>query len=95
MNLCLGPNLLNLLSGQLRLTRIQELVTLLPFYSKKDLLTSRFIAFTDQPEAFTAWKTSFQGILKELCATPGEELDLLIKWLGAESKSHEHENCES
>lgn len=65
------------------------------FLLKKDLLTSRFIAFTDQPETFTAWKTSFQGILKELCATPGEELDLLIKWLGAESKSHEHENCES
>lgn len=32
----------------------------------KDLLTSRFMSFTDQPEAFTAWKTSFQGILREL-----------------------------
>ncbi|XP_062602313.1 uncharacterized protein LOC134264026, partial [Saccostrea cucullata] len=56
------------------------------FLLKKDLLTSRFMAFTDQPEAYTGWKTSFQGILKELRATPGEELDLLIKWLGAESK---------
>ena len=44
------------------------------------------MAFTDQPETFTAWKTSFQGILKELRATPGEELDLLIKWLGTESR---------
>ena len=40
------------------------------FLLKKDLLTSRFMAFTDQPETFTAWKTSFQGILKELRATP-------------------------
>lgn len=56
------------------------------FLLKKDLLTSRFMSFTDQPEAFTAWKTSFQGILRELRASPGEELDLLIKWLGTESK---------
>ncbi|KAK3107001.1 hypothetical protein FSP39_004706 [Pinctada imbricata] len=56
------------------------------FLLKKDLLTSRFISFNDQPMAFAAWKTSFQAILLELQASPGEELDLLIKWLGTESK---------
>lgn len=44
------------------------------------------MAFTDQPETFNAWKTSFQGILRELRTTPQKELDLLSKWLGPESK---------
>ena len=56
------------------------------FLLKKDLLTARFISFNDQPEAFAAWKTSFQSITTELNTTAREELDLLIKWLGPESR---------
>ena len=34
------------------------------------------------------WKTSFQGIVEELGCIPVEELDLLVKWLGPESKKY-------
>ena len=31
------------------------------------------------------WKTSFKGVIRELCLAPVEEIDLLVKWLGPES----------
>ena len=34
------------------------------------------------------WKTSFQGIVEKLGCTPVEKLDLLVKWLGPESKKY-------
>lgn len=34
------------------------------------------------------WKGSFSIIMKDLSVTPMEELDLLIKFLGLESKQH-------
>ena len=32
------------------------------------------------------WKSSFNEVVKEIGATPSEEIDLMIKWLGSESK---------
>ena len=56
------------------------------FLLKKDLLLSRFSPFNDQAESYQTWKSSFTGIVKELNVSPFEELDLLVKWLGPESK---------
>nr|XP_022331795.1 uncharacterized protein LOC111129629 [Crassostrea virginica] len=56
------------------------------FLLKKDLLLSRFSAFNDRPDTYETWKATFTAIIKELNVTPFEEMDLLVKWLGPESK---------
>lgn len=56
------------------------------FLLKKDLLLSRLSSFNDRPESYAIWKTSFKSIMIELSVSPFEELDLLVKWLGPESK---------
>ena len=48
---------------------------------RKEFLLNRFVTFDDKPETFPAWKTSFSSVIKELRATPFEEMDLLVKWL--------------
>lgn len=58
------------------------------FLLKKDLALSRLSVFSDKPEAYNSWKTSFQQVMKEMDVTPSEEMDLLVKWLGAYSKTH-------
>ncbi|XP_033759513.1 uncharacterized protein LOC117341759 [Pecten maximus] len=52
---------------------------------KKDLISSRFTKFTDDPGIYGVWKTSFKNVLSELKATPHEEMALLTNWLGPES----------
>ena len=49
---------------------------------------SRLYSFNDKPESFRMWKSSFSEVVKEIGVTPSEEMDLLIKWLGVESKKH-------
>ncbi|XP_056020363.1 uncharacterized protein LOC125680242 [Ostrea edulis] len=56
------------------------------FLLKKDLLLSRFSSFSDRPETYETWKATFKNITKELNVTPFEEMDLLVKWLGPESR---------
>lgn len=56
------------------------------FLLKKDLLMSRFSPFNDRPDSYQTWKASFTSIVKELNISAFEEMDLLIKWLGPESK---------
>ncbi|XP_065944078.1 uncharacterized protein [Magallana gigas] len=56
------------------------------FLLKKDLLMSRFSSFNDKPDSYQTWKASFTNIVKELNISAFEEMDLLIKWLGPESK---------
>lgn len=56
------------------------------FLLKKDLLMSRFSPFNDRPDSYQTWKASFTSIVKELNISAFEEMDLLIKWLGPDSK---------
>lgn len=58
------------------------------FLLKKDLLLSRLSNFSDKPDGYRVWKASFKDVIKELNVSPFEEFDLLIKWLGPESKRH-------
>lgn len=55
------------------------------FLLKKDLLMSRFSRFSDRPEAYALWRSSFKAITRELVVSPTEESELMIKWLGPES----------
>ena len=55
---------------------------------RKDILLSRLHDYDDQPEHFFLWKTSFQSVAQEMTLTDAEQMDLLIKHLGPESKSY-------
>ncbi|CAC5372300.1 unnamed protein product [Mytilus coruscus] len=66
-------------SGVMDLTR---------YIMKKDLLISRLSTFDDKPERYCSWKNSFINILRELDATDSEQLDLLNRYLGPQSKRH-------
>lgn len=47
------------------------------------MLVLHVLQFDDKPENYWAWKASFLSSTQDLSAR--EELDLLTKWLGAES----------
>ena len=63
-----------------------EVSELTKYIMKKDLLINRLPQFDDKPERYYSWKNSFTNIIKELDATKSEELDLLCKWLGPQSR---------
>ncbi|XP_053555350.1 uncharacterized protein LOC128645998 [Bombina bombina] len=52
---------------------------------RRELVSTGLLTFDDRPENYWAWKTSFQGVTRDLNLTAREELDLLTKWLGPES----------
>ncbi|KAK3088641.1 hypothetical protein FSP39_021780 [Pinctada imbricata] len=56
------------------------------FLLKKDMILARITAYDDNPSSYLTWKQTFKSLMRELSATPAEELDLLIRWLGTESK---------
>ena len=58
------------------------------FLVKKDLLFSRLTSFSDAPEEYVTWKTGFLQITKEMGVSNSEEIDLLVKWLGIDSRRH-------
>ena len=53
---------------------------------RKEFLLSRISSFSNRPEMYAAWKATFRCIVNELSLSPMEELDLMIKWLGPESR---------
>ncbi|KAL3983520.1 RNA-binding protein Musashi [Sarotherodon galilaeus] len=55
------------------------------FLARRDLLTGGLRRFSDKAGDYWGWKSSFENVICDLNLTASEELDLLIKWLGAES----------
>ncbi|XP_055486621.1 uncharacterized protein LOC129693911 [Leucoraja erinacea] len=55
------------------------------YLARSQLVTTGLTAFNDKPENYWAWRSSFQNAIEGLGLSPGEELDLLVKWLGKES----------
>lgn len=53
---------------------------------KKDILMSYLVTFNEQPENYLSWKTTFKSVVSEIAASPLEEMDLLIKTLGVNSR---------
>lgn len=51
-------------------------------------MSSGLTSFDDKPENYMAWKSSFINTIEHLDLRAGEELDLLIRWLGPESAAH-------
>ncbi|KAI4892131.1 hypothetical protein NFI96_008825, partial [Prochilodus magdalenae] len=58
------------------------------FLARRELLTGGLTKFNDEPGDFWAWKSSFENVTQGLHFNASEELDLLTKWLGAESSQH-------
>ncbi|KAI4874288.1 hypothetical protein NFI96_026210, partial [Prochilodus magdalenae] len=55
---------------------------------RRELVHSGLTKFSDHPESYWAWKSSFKNATEGLYLTASEELDLLIKWLGSQSSNH-------
>lgn len=51
----------------------------------RELVSSGLLQFDDRPKHYWSWKASFLSTTQDLYLTPREELDLLVKWLGADS----------
>ncbi|XP_069122241.1 uncharacterized protein [Argopecten irradians] len=55
---------------------------------KKDLLLHRLSSFNDKAETYLTWKASFKNITEDMNLSADEEIDLLVKYLGADSRRH-------
>lgn len=56
------------------------------FLLKRDVLLSLLTPFTDYPNLYAIWKASYKDIVGDLGVTTTEEIHLLVKWLGANSR---------
>lgn len=59
------------------------------YLAHRELVMTGLTKFDDQPESFRAWQSSFLIATQGLDRPAGEELDLLVKWLGKESFEHD------
>ncbi|XP_055071017.2 uncharacterized protein [Misgurnus anguillicaudatus] len=64
------------------------MLDLAKYLARRELVNTSLVKFDDRPESFRAWKSAFVGATDGLGLTAGEELDLLIRWLGKESSDH-------
>ena len=55
---------------------------------RKELLLTRVVVFNDSFEMYQSWKACFRHVCNDINISPSEEIDLLIKWLGRDSKKH-------
>lgn len=55
---------------------------------RKELTFSRIQYFSDNPTQYQSWKNSFKLVTSEIGVNSVEEVDLLIKFLGPESRKH-------
>lgn len=62
--------------------RASYLSGLAQFLVQRDLVGTKLNKFDDRPEKYRVHKSTFERIVHTLEVTAGEELDILIKWLG-------------
>lgn len=60
------------------------------YLMRSQLLTSELTKFDDKPENYLSWKSSFINAIDTLELRASEQIDLLVKSLGAESTKHAH-----
>ncbi|XP_060761029.1 uncharacterized protein LOC132870982 [Neoarius graeffei] len=58
------------------------------YLARSQLVSSGLTRFDDKPGNYLSWKSSFLNTIDSLDLTAGEEMDLLIRWLGPESAAH-------
>lgn len=64
----------------------QDVSNLIRFMARREIVSTGLLQFDDCPENYRAWKASFFTTTKDLNLTAKEEMDLLVKWLGADSR---------
>lgn len=67
---------------------VPPMIDFAKFLAHRELVTTVLSKFDDTPESFRAWQSSFLNATREVGLTYGEQLDLLVKWLGKESSEH-------
>ena len=65
---------------------VSEATVLAKYIMRKDMLLTRLTSFDDEAPSYLSWKEGFRNVMSELEYTPAEEMELLIRWLGPESK---------
>ncbi|KAL4006299.1 tumor suppressor p53-binding protein 1 [Sarotherodon galilaeus] len=63
----------------------QPTYDLAKYLARSQLITTGLTSFDDQPMNYWAWKSSFKTAIAGLDLSPGEELDLLVRYLGKDS----------
>lgn len=66
----------------------QATIDFAKFFARRELVTKGLVKFSDRPENYRAWRSSYQNVIRDLDLSCSEELDLLLKWLGNESAEH-------
>ena len=55
------------------------------FMARREQEATGLLQFDERPENYREWKASFLNATRDLNLTANENMDLLVKWLGAES----------
>ncbi|XP_013856466.1 uncharacterized protein LOC106512382, partial [Austrofundulus limnaeus] len=63
----------------------QPTYDLAKYLARSQLITTGLTSFDDQPMNYWAWKSSFKTAITGLDLSAGEELDLLVRYLGKNS----------
>ncbi|XP_060776770.1 carbonic anhydrase 14 [Neoarius graeffei] len=72
---------------------VPPMIDFAKFLARRELVTTGLSKFDDTPESFRAWQSSFLNATQDVGLTYGEQLDLLVKWLGKESSEHIKRIC--
>lgn len=72
-------------SKQAHTAENQNMLDVVKFMACHEIVATGLLQFDDQPENYRAWKASFLSATRDLNLTAKEEMDLLVKWLGAQS----------
>lgn len=54
--------------------------------ARREIVSTGLLQFDDRPENYRSWKASFFTATRDLDLTAKEEMDLLVKWLGTDSR---------
>lgn len=59
---------------------------LVKFMARREVIATGLLQFDDRPENYRSWKASFLNTTAGLDLSVKEEIDLLVKWLGTDSR---------
>ena len=58
------------------------------YLARRDLTNSGLYHFDDKPENYRAWYASFTNTISDINLSAAQQLDLMTKWLGTESREY-------
>ena len=64
----------------------QGVMDIITYLTKQGFMPQRIERFNEQCESYLSWKLTFHDVMRQIKATPSEELELLTHYLGRNSK---------